>query len=89
MEVEDPETECCGMELEGATFITLDTASDCHAGPTCFGEGCRKGEGRGPRLLDAQRKEIKMGSIATVPMAVADDGEQLKLLMADFRLGDT
>ncbi|CAK0827956.1 unnamed protein product [Prorocentrum cordatum] len=88
MKAEDPETECCGMELEETTFITLDTASDCHVGPTCFGEGCKKGEDRGPRLLDAQRKEIKIDSIATVPMAVADDCEQPELLKADFRLGD-
>ncbi|CAK0790198.1 unnamed protein product, partial [Prorocentrum cordatum] len=72
MEVEDPETECCGMELVETTFITLDTASDCHVG-----------------LLGAQRNEIKMDSIATVPMAVTDECEQLKLLKADFRLGDT
>ncbi|CAK0856887.1 unnamed protein product, partial [Prorocentrum cordatum] len=89
MKAEDPETECCGMELEETTFITLDTASDCHVGPVCFGEGCRRGEDRGPRLLDAQRKEIKMDSIATVPMAVADDCEQPRLLKADLRLGDT
>ncbi|CAK0875518.1 unnamed protein product, partial [Prorocentrum cordatum] len=89
MEVEDPETECCGMELVETTFITLDTASDCHVGPTFFGEGCRRGEDHGPRLLDAQRNEIKMDSIATVPMAVTDECEQLKLLKADFRLGDT
>ncbi|CAK0848676.1 unnamed protein product, partial [Prorocentrum cordatum] len=89
MKAEDPETECCGMELEETTFITLDTASDCHVGPTCFGEGCRRGEDRGPRLLGAQRKEIKMDSIATMPMAVADDCEQPRLLKADFRLCDT
>ncbi|CAK0813201.1 unnamed protein product [Prorocentrum cordatum] len=71
MKAEDPETECCGMELEGATFTTLDTASDCHVGPV------------------ASEKETKMDSIATVPMAVADDCEQPKLLKADFRLGDT
>ncbi|CAK0815286.1 unnamed protein product, partial [Prorocentrum cordatum] len=89
MEVEDPETECCGMELVETTFITLDTASDCHVGPTFFGEGCRKGDDHGPRLLGAQRSEIKVDSIATVPMAVTDECEQLKLLKADFRLGDT
>ncbi|CAK0811260.1 unnamed protein product, partial [Prorocentrum cordatum] len=88
MKAEDPETECCGMELEETTFIALDTASDCHVGAICFGEGCKEGEGRGPRQLDAQRKEIKMDSIATVPMAVVDDCEQPKLLKADFRLGD-
>eukprot|EP00959_Pyramimonas_sp_CCMP1952_P012385 261719-Pyramimonas_sp.AAC.1 len=76
-------------EDEGTTFITLDTASDCHVGPTSFGEGCVKTADCGPKLLDAQRKPIKMEMIATVPMAVDNENEETKVLKADFRLGDT
>ncbi|CAK0905509.1 unnamed protein product, partial [Prorocentrum cordatum] len=84
---DDADAECCAMD--GTAFVALDTAGDCHVGPTTFGEGCRKVADNGPTLLDAQRQDIMMDSIATAPMAVDDDNEQTKLLQADFRLGDT
>ncbi|CAK0790328.1 unnamed protein product, partial [Prorocentrum cordatum] len=88
MKAEDGDAKCCGVDLDGATFIALDTASVCHVGPTAFGDGCKQGADSGPRLLGAQRQDVKMDTIASLPMAVDDDSDQTKLLKADFRLGD-
>ena len=73
--------------MDSTTFITMDTASDCHCAPTDFGEGCSQHEDAGPRVRDAQRQSIKFESVATVPMATT--GEQIELLKANFRLGAT
>ncbi|CAK0834427.1 unnamed protein product, partial [Prorocentrum cordatum] len=89
MKAEDSDAEFRGMGLDGATFIALDTASDCHVGPIAFGEGCKQVADTGLGLLGAQRQEITMGAVATAPMAVDDDNEQTKLLKAGFRLGHT
>ncbi|CAK0881727.1 unnamed protein product, partial [Prorocentrum cordatum] len=92
----DGDAECCGMELDGATFITLDTASDCYVGPTAFGEGCRKMAGDGPRLLGAQRQVMdkaveswlsaKTG--ACMYPALLREGQEI-VLHPDSRVEDT
>ncbi|CAK0880369.1 unnamed protein product, partial [Prorocentrum cordatum] len=89
MKAEGGDAECCGMDLDGTILIALGAASDCRVGPTAFGEGCQQVADVGPRLLGAQRQWIKMGAVATVPMAVDYDDGQTKLLKADFGLGDT
>ncbi|CAK0791926.1 unnamed protein product, partial [Prorocentrum cordatum] len=76
------------MDVDGTGCVALDTTSAFHPGPTSFGEGCVRKADDGPKLLGAQEQETRMGSIATVPMAVDSESEQTKLLKPDIRLGD-
>ncbi len=64
------------------TFITLDTASDCHCAPTSFGDGCERANDIGPTVRDAQKNVIKFDGMATISMAAARSDEAQTLLKA-------
>lgn len=72
--------------ISGGTFLTLDTASDCHWAPTEFGDGCKQRADSSPMVWDAQ-KVIEFDSVATVPMTTM--GPHATLLKAAFRLGSS